>query len=366
MRIIQLIDTLEMGGAERMAVNISNALHQDGNEVLVIVSRKKGPLSKFLLERIPLINLEKTRFFDFRAFYQLYKETKDFNPAFIHAHGTSIYWAIILSWFFSSTKLIWHDHLGVNEEVIKNNPRKELKVLKRWIDGIIAVNPVIQDWWISFLNFNPEKIKYIRNFPFLSFSLSSKSGKSLDIVHVANFRQEKGHLTLLDSCKILKSQQVKINLRLIGQILEAEVYEKVLKTIKTYKLEDEVEVVGPVDNIASELEKATNGLVCSDREGLPVSLLEYGLANLQVLSTRVGNCPEVLNNGEFGYLVEPASPDQLASMLIYMRDHQVEAKEKSNKFHNHVSSNYGAKQFLKEYYSFLKVVNPHTLIPASF
>jgi glycosyltransferase involved in cell wall biosynthesis len=345
-----------MGGAERMAVNISNALSNDSSEIFLLVSRKKGPLAKFLLPEIPLIHLEKRKFYDLKAFLLLIKTLKKIKPDLIHAHGTSIYWAVFASVILPSIKIIWHDHLGVNEEVIVQNPRRELKILSKWIDGIITVNPSIRDWWISELKFNSKYIRYIKNFPYLIPKKNKYSNEVLRLVHVANFRKEKGHLNLLNACKLLKKQNRQFQLRMVGQFTEPELHQLIVDEIEAFQLQDQIKVIGPVEDIASELSKADVGLVCSDREGLPVALLEYGLSGLQVISTEVGNCGEVLGGGDFGYLVQPNDYIQLANTITYIAENKVEAANKASLFQNHVKTQYGAKQFLNEYFDFIRVL----------
>jgi len=54
----------------------------------------------------------------------------------------------------------------------------------------------------------------------------------------------------------------------------------------------------------------------STSEGLPLALLEYGMAGLPAVATQVGQCPEVLDNGRVGVLIPPAEPDRLAKVLL--------------------------------------------------
>lgn len=49
-----------------------------------------------------------------------------------------------------------------------------------------------------------------------------------------------------------------------------------------------------------------------DEEGMPVVLLEALAAGCPVVATRTGGTPELIRDGENGFLVEPADPDSLA------------------------------------------------------
>ena len=50
------------------------------------------------------------------------------------------------------------------------------------------------------------------------------------------------------------------------------------------------------------------GVLSSVSEGFPLALVEYGLAGLPVVSTDVGQCSEMLDNGKAGMLVAAGNP----------------------------------------------------------
>jgi len=47
-----------------------------------------------------------------------------------------------------------------------------------------------------------------------------------------------------------------------------------------------------------------------------MALLEYGMAGLPAVATRVGQCAEVLDEGRTGILIPSVSPDKLAGALL--------------------------------------------------
>ena len=48
MKILQIIDTLDIGGAERILVNITNLLFKRGLDVSVLTTLTNGPLAEDL------------------------------------------------------------------------------------------------------------------------------------------------------------------------------------------------------------------------------------------------------------------------------------------------------------------------------
>jgi glycosyltransferase involved in cell wall biosynthesis len=63
------------------------------------------------------------------------------------------------------------------------------------------------------------------------------------------------------------------------------------------------------------LKQSSIGVLSSTSEGLPISLLEYGLAKLPVIVTNVGECSNVVKDNESGFLVLPEKPNDFAEKL---------------------------------------------------
>ena len=100
-RVIQLIDSLDIGGAERMAVNYSNILYGIVGFSGLVVSRKEGLLKSSLKEELPYLFLNKKKTIDFKAIYGLYKYLKKHRVNVVHAHSTSFFLAFLIKSIFS-------------------------------------------------------------------------------------------------------------------------------------------------------------------------------------------------------------------------------------------------------------------------
>jgi len=64
--------------------------------------------------------------------------------------------------------------------------------------------------------------------------------------------------------------------------------------------------------------KATIFLLPSYAEGQPIAILEAMAAGLPVISTAVGSIPEVIKDGENGFLIEPGDYRELAEKIILL------------------------------------------------
>ncbi len=357
-KILQLIDTLDPGGAERMAVNLANSFEARGIENLLVVSRNQGDLGKLVENQDSVRLLGKKKTVDQKAFRKLLSLIDDFKPQVIHAHGTSVYWAAGIKIFRRNIKIVWHDHLGISEDVIKKNPRKELNYFSWLIDFIITANESTRDYWIRNRLKTTNSIQFLPNFPHLKVQEKSKP-EVFTFLHLANFRSEKGQLNLLKAIKILMQRGSIFKVRMVGQAVDKLWKNRVEKEIENSDLGRFVSVENAVSDVAGLLSEVQAGLVASDREGLPVALLEYGLSALPVISTKVGQCPEVLGNGEFGFLIDPSDFTSYANAMQELIVNPDKGIEIGREFNLRVKANYGEQQFILGYESILhKLIAP--------
>ena len=72
-------------------------------------------------------------------------------------------------------------------------------------------------------------------------------------------------------------------------------------------------IYGSCSDTFNILKLSTIGVLASKSEGLPLALLEYGLANLPVVATNVGDCHRVISNINEGLLVESGKHEEFFS-----------------------------------------------------
>ncbi|EAZ79810.1 glycosyltransferase [Algoriphagus machipongonensis] len=346
--IVQLVDTLDLGGTERMSVNLANTFQEQGWESHLVVSRQSGGLQNYLNPEVQVHFLEKKSFKDLKAFWRLSKLTRKIKPDYIHAHSTSIYWAVLLKMLVGSFKLIWHDHFGLSDQ-LEENKRSEMVILSKWIDRFIVVNHKLLDYWQKLLPYRKNSIVYLSNFPYLKLNESIQKLPQFTFLNLANYRPQKDQLTLIESCKILDNEGFDFRVLLVGQQVDSNWETQIKQKISEYSLQEKVRVNGPSEDVTSLLAEVHVGVLSSESEGLPVSLLEYGLAKLPVICTDVGNCAEVLKSGELGQLVKVKDPKLLAEAMKHSINNYEEEVGKAQQLNQYVLEEYGALKFFESY-----------------
>ena len=307
-RVLQLIDTLNPGGAERMAVNLANSLKKEVEASFLCCTREEGMLKEELEDGLGYLFLNKKNSLDLEAFCKLREFIKSEQIDLVHAHGTSWFWAVLLKISGLKIKLVWHDHYGESEK-LENRDMKFLKPLSKYLDGIISVNNDLKAWAETKLN--SPKVIQLNNFilpPEFKNSGIFLKGYSTDfkIICVANFRPQKDHLNLLAAFERLEEEE--ISLHLIGADPGTNYSKSVKEKIANSK--KKIFYYGSLSKVSGLLEQADLGVLSSSSEGLPLALLEYAMAGLPVVCTDVGQCKAVTENAAL--LVPPENSKALA------------------------------------------------------
>lgn len=358
--VLHLIDSLELGGAERVAVNIANALPSDQYKSYLCATRAEGPLVNEIAPHVQFLSLGRNHRFDALAVIRLLRYVNENCIQLIHAHGTSVFLASIIS-LLCRVPIVWHDHYG--PAAINTRPVTLYRFISGRISAIIAVNDALVLWARTF--FPVERINYIPNF-ILPSSLNvnplapSKTGNT--IVCVANLRPQKDHLTLIRAISIAIKSEPRIKLLLVGSTNDVQQVNDIKDEISRNGLENNVTIMGQRTDVQAILQYSDIGILSSASEGLPMALLEYGAARLPVISTRVGQCAEVLDNGRAGILVDTAVPEQLAKALIHLLKSPHERSQLGSRLYERVTDHYSPKAVVRQICAVYETVLPSTTI----
>jgi glycosyltransferase involved in cell wall biosynthesis len=203
------------------------------------------------------------------------------------------------------------------------------RLLERWLarhtTALVAVSPQVRDDLVSLGVAPADKFVVVR----LGIELDERVGGNSDsrdemrrylgisstrfaVGWVGRMTAVKRTDDVLDAFKRLQERGVAATLCLVGDGpdrpgLERRAHE--LGIMRDTLFLGYQEEVGP-------LYAAFDALVLpSGNEGTPVSVIEALAAGTPVVATRVGGVPDVVRDGEDGFLVEPGASDELAARL---------------------------------------------------
>lgn len=350
LKVLQITDSLNVGGTEVLAVNMANVFLDFNISSHFCTTRQEGVLRKKIKKGVGYIHLNKKFTLDFKALIKLKKYIKTNQIHIVHAHSTSLFFACILKMICPNFKLFWHNHTGANVN-LSGIKYFIIKMLSKLTNGIVCVNEELELWSKNKLG-NKNVIK-INNFPLFTEndSITNLHGVSeKKIVCLAALRPEKDHLNLLVAFKMVKNKFPDCTLHLIGKDYKNDYSEKIKRYIIKNHLKENVFMYDMCSDIKNILVQASIGVLSSKNEGLPISLLEYGLAGLPVLATDVGECKNVINHHKA--IVVPNRSDIFAKALIEIIENDFLKNEISTSLHAHVTSTFSKENFIFNIKSF--------------
>ncbi len=348
--IMQVVDSLHLGGMEAVAVNLANSLSRRGLNSYLCSTRGTGPLTSRLRDEVKAVHLERKGFVGLAGLRRMTRFIRKHRIGLLHAHGSALFFSVIAGFFCPGVKVIWHAHFG--RFATEERASWLYRLATRHVAGVIAVNQPLADWAKFRLHVPPGRVWYLPNFVpepcggELSKGLPGVPGKR--IVCVANLRPEKDHLNLIAAMEQLRMSEPAATLLLVGSEANQQHASRVRAAIQQRGLDSQVFLLGSRKDIPSILSACDIGVLSSASEGMPLAILEYAMAGLATVATRVGQIPEVLDEGRAGTLVPPGHPKELSqALLLMLRSVDLRARL-GGELHRWVQKKYGETALINQ------------------
>lgn len=138
--------------------------------------------------------------------------------------------------------------------------------------------------------------------------------EKLIVLSIGSLTKNKGHIYLIHAFSELVQKRDNIYLCIVGA---GDQHESLKHEIEQLQLNGKVDLVGetPPEKIATWLNAADIFILPSLHEGTPNSLLEAMATELPTISSATGGIPEIIDDGNNGFLVTPASTKQIKEKL---------------------------------------------------
>jgi glycosyltransferase involved in cell wall biosynthesis len=218
------------------------------------------------------------------------------------------------------------EHVAVSRNITTHILKRTLPFLIHYgypkADAIVAVSQSLADDLSQTARLNTASIQVIHN-PIVTGSFKEQQrhcvkhpwfAEETPVVLGVGRLSEQKNFDLLIKAFALARQQKKLRLMILG---EGEKRKALEQLIKQLGLEQDVQLMGYVDNIAAYMTKASIFVLSSDYEGFGNVLVEAMACGCPVVST---DCPvgpsEILAAGRYGQLVPVNNAALLADALL--------------------------------------------------
>jgi len=146
-----------------------------------------------------------------------------------------------------------------------------------------------------------------------------KCGKDeIAIGFIGSIEPHKGLATLVEAVSIIQSQTLPLKLIVIGDVprrASTEYFESIRLKVKQLGLAKQVIFAGFQADVTPWIKALDIVVIPSLEESFGRVAVEAMMACKPVIATSVGALPEIILNGQTGLLVEPGSPESLASAI---------------------------------------------------
>lgn len=335
-KIIHIIFGLQLGGLERVVINLVSKLNRDEfiSKLYCLSSHKAlgHELEQINVEVVYLNRRDKgiAPLLPFRLALSLRKE----KPMIVHTHNfAGCLYGVSAAGMARVPVIIHTEHGTTFPEQLKRVITRQ--ILFRNVDKVVTVCNELKEKFHNFEKIPEGKMVTIPNgIDSKKFFLQTDRRKlrkhlgfndrDLLIGVVARLDPIKDHATLLKAMPLVINEIPNVKLLVVGDGEERETLEKLAQGLS---ISNHVYFLGEREDVPDILSILNLFVLPSKREGLSLSILEAMAAGLPVVVTDVGANSELVVDKKTGALVEPGDSQSLAHAIIGILSHLREADE---------------------------------------
>jgi sugar transferase (PEP-CTERM/EpsH1 system associated) len=328
MRVMYVVHHLDIGGTERLVVDMARTMRaQHDIETSVCCLDKLGTWGEDLrLEGIPTHCVDRQPGLDLKAAWRLSRVLRRQRVDVMHCHQyPAFFYGAIASLFAPATKVIFTEHgRAYPDHVSSKRAWANRWVLRRWTDAITSVSHTVKRCLVELERFPDERIEVIPNgIEPQRYIAAADAGATqraalgigrdeLVVGIVGRLDPVKDHVTLLHAFARVYHEMPHARLFIVG---DGETRCELEALTQSLQLTPAVRFLGFRSDVPALLPAFDVFCLSSRMESLPVAVLEAMATGLPVVATAVGDVPRVVEDGVTGRLCPPGDVEQLAESL---------------------------------------------------
>jgi sugar transferase (PEP-CTERM/EpsH1 system associated) len=351
--ILHVVLSLNIGGLETFVLGL---MRQRSNvtQPYVVCIEMLGSLGESVHD-IPILSLDKAPGIQLKCISKIRAIADKYKIDIIHTHNEGAHFYGAVAGFLSGIPVV-HTRHG------RNNPNDKKRILLEWFSSllskkVVGVSQDIAKLYTKELRVSRSKVITISNgidTDYFSPHQTSRqelidmniAPQSIVIGIVARLEPVKDHRTLFKACHILAQSHDNFRLIVIGGGPQNN---ELIKLAMHLGLNNIIMFAGVRHDIANLLNSLDIFVLSSVSEGLSMTLLEAMACELPIVATRVGGNPEVVIDGDTGFLVNPQNPAALAEKLLLLMKDSGLRKRMGIAGRARVIKHFSIQQTVKEY-----------------
>ncbi|MDA7721304.1 glycosyltransferase family 4 protein [Acidimicrobiaceae bacterium] len=352
----------DIGGPASFVPKISNFLIENGHNIKIICLAEVE--NNHTEDKLDVIRIKRSNSLPIRwmkTIYQIVKNGKKSDLIFVNGLGVESTIANLLIKKQLIRKIVgdpvWeraYNQKRTTEsfDEFQNNKHSFLievqKLLRNWsinsAEIVITPSDHLKNF-VSGLGFSNKILKINNGVDITDIKKTNVHKADVNLLIISRLVIQKNINIVIEAMELLDNKDLKLSI--IGEGGE---FSKLQGVIHDLNLQNRVRLLGKIDNnkISQFLLTADIFIQASDYEGLPHSVLEAINYEVPILSTEVGGCKDLLNDGERGFII-PVPPHKkiIAENIIFIINNKDEATKRAD----------AAKAFISKEYNFLVQAN---------
>lgn len=323
MRIVFVLTSLGVGGAERLVIALGERLRARGHAVALVVLRP--PLAEQCTTRLPTfhLNMRKTPASLYRAIPWARRFLTAFEPGVVHSHGFhGNMMARLLRLAGAAPAPITTIH-----NIYEGGWLRMLayRLTDRWSALTVAVSRAAADRFVRLHAAPARKCAVVTNAIDVSeftpdAAQRKRTRREMDAVDqfvwlaVGRLVPAKDYPNLLRAFALVAAAEPQARLWIVGEVTDADEQARIGRLITELGVDNSTKCLGLRRDIRALLDVADGFVLSSAWEGMPLALGEAMAMEKPVVATDVGGVRELA--GEIGLIVRAADPLALADAML--------------------------------------------------
>lgn len=324
MKVLHVISSLEIGGAQRLLSDLLPIQKQQGIEVsLLVLKSEETDFSKKVVDAgVPIISLNVKSFRNPFLAFKVRSIIKGFD--IVHVHLVHSLYICSLAARGLKIKLVYTEHSTSNNRRGKAYVRPIEKYIYGRYDRLISISKQTQDALQAWLQSEDDRFVVINNgVDTKAFANIHKVVIPKSIIMVSRFASSKDQETVIRAMKELDDD---VTLRFVG---DGENLEHCKKVANDIGLGRRVQFLGARSDVANLIAESYIGIQSSNWEGFGLTAVEMMACGKPVIATDVDGLKQVVEGA--GLLFPVGDYKKLASYINKLLNDKTEYRMMSER-----------------------------------
>ena len=359
LRILEVVQSLEKGGRTKRFSDTVLGLREHNQEVTPLCLSQ--PESWVNIPHIEII--ERENISPLTLIFKIRSLIKKHKIQVIHAHCELSQLYAGVAGFISGVPIIGTFH---RSDLSKYEPSKVNTLLKLLLSHYIAVSHDRLSLLTKNLSLPSQKCHVVHGgaiieaLPAETEILNARNAlnipdQQLVMLSIGHLGPIKGHQDTITALSLLISNNKNAHLYIAGDGNTNE-KETLLALVQKLKLENNITFLGQINNAPQWLEACDIFIQPSIEEAFGLVFAEAGAKGKPAIATNVGGIKEIIIHNETGYLVPPASPEELSQALQKLLESPKERKLLGENAYQRISTQFSIDNMVKKYLSIFSLI----------